>query len=344
MQIQTLREFDDHEKVIRLHNPSIGLTGFIAVHKRRGDNPCLGATRLWKYPSEEDALNDALRLSCLMTRKAALANLPYGGAKAVLMETPRLIANREKVFALYARIVEKLDGLFVTGSDVGVCDEDVQIMSRNSQYVIGANVPAGYYTALGVMKGIHAVLEGLYGNSNTEGRSFAIQGLGKTGFELFKLLSKSAKMIVVADMNKDVLTEVKKIRPDVKVVQPSKIHTKKVDIFCPCALSHSVNEKTLPELACKAVVGSANNQLESKEGGVLLHKRGILYAPDYVVNSGGLLSVVDQFKHKKHNDLRITGSLDSIHESVRKILTESRKNNLSPESVAEKIAQEIINN
>ncbi|MCK5026789.1 MAG: hypothetical protein KAS07_00055 [Candidatus Pacebacteria bacterium] len=343
MQIQTLREFDDHEKVVRLHDPSIGLKGFIAIHKRRGDDPCLGATRLWRYASEEDALNDALRLSRLMTRKSALANLPYGGAKAVLMETPELVANREKVFTLYARVVEKLDGLFVTGSDVGVFDEDLQIMKKNSRYIIGANVPAGYYTALGVMEGIRAVLEELYGSSNMEERSFAIQGLGKTGFELFKLLSKDAKTIVVADINKDTITKVKSMRPDVKVVHPSEIHTQKVDIFCPCALSHSVNRKTLPEFSCKAVVGSANNQLEDDKGGALLHERGILYTPDYVVNSGGLISVVDQFKHSEHNDLRITGSLDPIYENVRKILAESRKNNLPPECVAETIAQKVIN-
>ncbi|MCK5027888.1 MAG: hypothetical protein KAS07_05710, partial [Candidatus Pacebacteria bacterium] len=193
MQVQTLREFDNHERVIRLYDPEIGLSGFIAIHKRRGNKPCLGATRLWRYSSEDDALNDALRLSRLMTHKSALAGLPYGGAKAVLIESPKMLKNREKVFSRYGQVIERLGGIFVTGSDVGVNNEDVLIMRNNSNYIIGADVPAGYYTALGVMEGIYAVLEELYGSSNIEGRSFAIQGLGKTGFELFKLLSKEAK-------------------------------------------------------------------------------------------------------------------------------------------------------
>ena len=343
MQVQTLREFDNHERVIRLYDPEIGLSGFIAIHKRRGNKPCLGATRLWRYSSEDDALNDALRLSRLMTHKSALAGLPYGGAKAVLIESPKMLKNREKVFSRYGQVIERLGGIFVTGSDVGVNNEDVLIMRNNSNYIIGADVPAGYYTALGVMEGIYAVLEELYGSSNIEGRSFAIQGLGKTGFELFKLLSKEAKTIMVADMNEDTIAKVKKIRSDVKVIQPSEIHIQKVDVFCPCALNHSINKGTISGISCKAVAGAANNQLESKEMGDLLHEKNILYAPDYVVNSGGLISVVDQFENKTILASRIKEKVKEIQKTLGIIFKESKQKYKPPHVVADMVAQHIFN-
>jgi len=189
-----------------------------------------------------------------MTRKSALAGLPYGGAKAVLMESPLALVNRDKIFAIYAQAVERLGGVFVTGSDVGVSDDDVVTMRGNSQYIIGAKVPAGYYTALGVLRGVHAALEEIYGKPEIKGRSFAIQGLGKTGLDLMKLLYEKGGDIVVSDINKELLASVQKEFPKIRVVDPGQIHAEKVDVFCPCALSHSLNEKTVKELAGKSVI------------------------------------------------------------------------------------------
>ena len=342
IKIRELSEFNDHQRIIRLDEPNSGLRGFVAIHHRRGSMPCLGATRLWNYETEEEALQDALRLSYRMTYKSALAGLPYGGAKATLMVTEKGLANREELFCLYAQIIDRLDGIFVTGADVGVGQSDLNIMCQNSHFIIGGNVPSGYYTALGVLQGIQVVLEEIYDSSDISGRTFAIQGLGKTGFELFKLLYEEAEKIFVSDINKELLELVKKEYPNVVAVDSSDIHKQKVDVFCPCALSGVVNKKTISQLQCKAIVGAANNQLESNDIGQQLYDANILYAPDYIANSGGLISVADQYKNTTHDDKRIKNSLLKIKDVLGDIFSKSKRDKQSSDVVANQIAEDIF--
>ncbi|MBI2038012.1 MAG: hypothetical protein HYT15_03760 [Candidatus Magasanikbacteria bacterium] len=339
---KNLKEFDSHALVVELDEPSVGLKGFIAIDRKAENFPALGATRLWKYPLEEDALNDALRLAKLMGKKSAMAGLPYTGAKAVLMLPEEGIKNREEYFKVYAQKVNELSGQFITGTDVGLTDNDLEIMSKNSKFVIGMNVPAAYYTAVGVFNVIRESLEYKFGSENISSRTFAIQGLGKTGYELLKLLYAEGAKIFVSEINIDILEQVCRDFPLVKKVLPADIHKQEVDVFCPCAMSHSINSRTVSELKCVIVAGSANNQLEDEEAGEKLHKMGIVYAPDYLSNSGGLISVVDQFENKKHDNKRILLKLSKIPAVLRAIFLRSEKERRSISSVADDMVQESL--
>ncbi len=320
-----MTEYDDHVRVVKIEEPAIGLLGFIAIHRKRGNHPSLGATRLWTYTSEQDALRDALRLARLMSYKSAGVDLPYGGAKAVLMSSPLALANREAIFTLYAKAVNDLGGTFVTGTDLGVTDKDLEIMAVNTPYVIGRGVNAGYFTALGIFYAMQVCLEHVYGDGTIAGRSFAIQGLGKTGFQIVELLVKhGATNITVTDIDPLQLAKAKAEYPFLKMVSPEQIYSEPVDLFSPCAAFHALNTKTVPFLRCRAVAGSANNQLESLEIVHQLDRRGILYAPDYLVNSGGLLSVVDQYQHVTHNSDRIIKKLQNMQQKLRGLFSRSR--------------------
>lgn len=344
--LKTLLEFDNHEKVVRLEDPSVGLVGYIAIHRIHPKYPALGATRLWGYVSEEDALRDALRLAQLMTYKSLLAGLPYTGAKAALFITPKILEsqeNRDAFFRAYAREVNKLEGKFVTGTDVGVSNDDLTIMSKESPHMIGHGVDSGYFTALGVKAGIEVALQKVFGSSDLSKRTFAIQGLGKTGLSLLKLLYKESFKIFVADVDPKTVSYVKFHFPNVEVVDSTVIHAQDVDVFSPCALSHSLTEVTVPELRCAIVAGSANNQLETKEVGELLRKRGILYAPDFVINAIGLISVVDQFENGSYfSKNRILKKIDDIRSSLGSIFDASRAEHKATNIVAGEIGKQRL--
>ncbi|MBU0546338.1 ThiF family adenylyltransferase [Patescibacteria group bacterium] len=318
-------EFDDHDLVVEIDEPKAGLKGFIAIHRINENYPALGATRLWKYNCEEDALRDALRLSRLMSYKSAAAGLPYTGAKAALMADPAGLENRELFFRTYIEKVNELGGKFVTGTDVGLSDDDLKVMSDHSAFVIGYGVPAAYYTALSVLSGVKAGLREVFGNDDLSVRRFAIQGLGKTGFDLLKLLHSSGAKIFVADINETILERVKKEFPSILIVNQNDIHKQQVDVFCPCALSGSINNATIKELNCKIIAGAANNQLQDKKLGWELLERNILYAPDYICNAGGIISVVDQFENKIHDNDRILKKIDGLKKSLVSVFGEGKQ-------------------
>lgn len=338
-----LPEFQAHEAIYRMNDETSGLQGFIAIHCRRGTYPSLGATRLWRYAGESEALRDALRLSNLMTYKSALAGLPYGGAKAVLMEPEGRVVDRTVLFRAYAEMMNALGGQFITGTDVGLTNDDLAIMVAGSPYVIGGGVNAGYATALGVFFAIEAAMQEHYGAPSVAGRTFAIQGIGKTGGELLQLLVKhNAERIVVADLHPDLLREAALRSPSIQIVSPEDIHKQAVDIFCPCALSGAINEATLPELRAWAVVGAANNQLAHKDFAERLHRAGILYAPDYVVNAGGFISVVDQYEHGAYDEVRVLRRLRELQERIAGIFRESVKRDEPPSVIADRFAMHEI--
>ncbi|MBI2889077.1 MAG: leucine dehydrogenase [Candidatus Liptonbacteria bacterium] len=334
-------EYDRHESVTRIENRELGVVGFIAVHRRKGENPSLGATRLWSYGEESEALRDALRLSWLMSYKSAFAELPYGGAKAALVLRGEM-PDREELFAWYAEAVNSLKGKFVTGSDVGVSPQDVERMRAGSRFIIGNGVPAEHYTAVGVVKSIEAALEAVYGSPAIQGRTFAVQGLGKTGLGLVRLLYPHAKKITVSDVSPEKLQDARKEFPQLVFEEPSRIHQAEADVFSPCALHHSVNARTVKELHCRAVVGSANNQLESAQVGEELHARGILYAPDYVANNGGLISVADQYAGGTHDDARIMRQIEHSQEKLKGILVESKATGTPPVTLADRHAASML--
>jgi len=340
--LKKIKEYDNHFKVIPLNNSAAKLNGYIAIHKIRNKYPSFGATRFFKYKTNKEALRDALRLSKLMSYKSALAGLPYGGAKATIIE-PKGKYDRDKLFKAYTEELSKIKNKFITGTDVGVTLEDLKKMKTLAPNLVGFNVNPEYATAYGIKLSIDEALKHVYGNKNYNKRSFAIAGVGKVGGELLPLLIKAGvKNIFVADIDKSRIKIIKKKYPLVKVVSPSLIHKKKVDVYSPCAMANALSKKTIKELNCKMIVGSANNQLESEEIGDKLHKMGILYCPDYIVNAGGLISVVDEYKYDKRNKARLNKLVKKVQLTLAKILIISKKTNLPTYKVAQEIGIKII--
>ncbi len=342
--IEKLQEFDNHQVLSFIYDPKTELRGFIAIHRGGVTDPALGATRLWEYESEEEAIKDALRLSRLMSYKSALAGIKYGGAKAVLIASRGVPRNRKEFFRAYAQKINYFRGKFITGTDVGVNDEDIKTMRRETPYVIGTRVDSAYFTAVGVLYGIQAGLEQVFGSGKLKGRSFAIQGIGKVGYNILELLYKNTRKIFIADVDEKCVKEVRKKFPAIKIVSPSVIHKQPVDVFVPCAMSGILNSESVLELRCKIVAGAANNQLESSYIGDLLYKLGILYVPDYAINSGGLIAVVEELEHEVPNQKRILARIEQIKKTLKTIFKRSDKYKCATSTIADKMAEKIFNN
>jgi len=341
--IEKLPEFDGHKFVCFIYDPRTNLRGFIAIHRGGPKTPSLGATRYWHYSSEIDALRDALRLSRLMSYKSALAGLKYGGAKAVIIADENNGKNRTSMFSAYADKLNYLGGKFITGTDVGMTDEDVKHMQTKTDYVIGSQVDPAYYTAVGVVLGIKTALGQIFGSGKLAKHSFAIQGVGKTGEHILAQLYETGAKIIISDTDLAKAKSVKKRFSKVKIVNPESIYEQKVEVFIPCALSGVLNPETIPNLKCKIIAGSANNQLAGDAMGELLSKLGILYVPDFVVNSGGLISVVDELENDRPSERRINQRIRKMNQALKSILKKSIRLNCSTSAVANEMAEKIFN-
>ncbi|MEI7688911.1 MAG: Glu/Leu/Phe/Val dehydrogenase dimerization domain-containing protein [Candidatus Nomurabacteria bacterium] len=342
-ELKSIPEYDDHFLVIRLNNKKAKLEGYIAIHRKNNRLPSFGATRLWNYKTNKDALKDSLRLAKLMSYKSALAGLPYGGAKAVIMK-PVGKFSREKLLEAYALELNKLKGIFVTGTDVGLSVQDLEYMKKYTKYLVGYKANPEKATALGVKKSLDSALEHLYKNKKYSDYSYSIQGVGKVGMELLKILvGNGVRNIYIADIDKEKIKEIIEKYPFVKSVDTNKIHCQNVDIYSPCAMSGALNKKTINDLKCKIVVGSANNQLSDMIIGQELHKKGILYCPDYIANGGGLISVTDEYIYKNIDEKRLNKKVNKISTILKKIFDESIKKDLPPFIVSGDIGLSIIN-
>lgn len=340
--LKQLPEFGNHFLVIHLVDKDAKLDSYIAIHRRNGSLPSFGATRMWKYSSNKEALKDVLRLSKLMSYKSVLADLPYGGAKAVIIE-PKTKFSREKLFKAYAKKLNELKGKFITGTDVGLDLNDLKKMQKESKYLVGIKSNPEKYTAIGVLVSIEVACKKIFGDESLHGKTFAIQGVGKVGHEFLKIVYKNAGKIYISDTNNEKLKLIQKLFPKVITVEPDKIQKQKVDIYMPCALSYALNKKTVKELNCKIIVGSANNQLENKDVADKIYDRGIFYGPDYVVNAGGLISVVDEYEHDNFDADRIEKKVRKIKKTLEEIIKKSDKEKRSPARIADEMAKKIIN-
>lgn len=340
----TLPEFDDHKHVVFLNDPESKLRGFIAIHRSRGDVPSFGATRLWAYDSDRAALRDALSLSRLMSYKAALANVPYGGAKGVVIMTddknPRA---RDALLRRYADEVQLLGGKFITGTDAGMNKNDLPLMRERTEHMVGVEGDPSIFTALGVVHAMKVILLELFGSPSFSGRTVAIQGLGKIGSALLAKLYGEGASLCVADIDDELVREIKTRFPEITMAPPAEIAARKVDIFAPCAMSGAITSELAPRLRCKAVVGGANSQLADSAVGDSLYARGILYAPDYVVNAGGLICVVDEYEHGNHEEARVRRKVDNISATLQHILRVSKNKGEAPHRIADQYAERIIN-
>ena len=345
-----MEEFDNHKLISFFYDEKSGLEGFIALHRVNPEVPSFGATRLCLYESSVEGLKDALRLSRLMSYKAALAGLNCGGGKAVIIENTKKIHNkkdRERLFAQYAQKVNLLGGRFVTGTDVGVSQSDLFTMKTYApSSIVGFNDNSTKFTALGIFESIKVCLKEVFDSTDLQGKKIAIQGVGKVGEELLNMIYKEVGdngKIYITDVNQKLLKDMQVKYPKVICVHPEDIHKQLVDVYCPCALSNSLNSKTIYSLHTRIIVGSANNQLENEEIGDLLYKLGILYAPDYVVNAGGLIGVFDEYKNKKYDYKQVCSRVLKISETLSDILIKSHKQHKATNRVANEMAEKIFN-
>ncbi len=338
------KEFDNHELLIHFNDKDTGLKGFIAIHNTTLGT-ATGGTRYRIYQTEEDALKDVLRLSQAMTYKCALADVPFGGGKAVIMADPRQTKNEEILFA-YARKINFLKGSFTTGEDAGLNDEDVKVLSKVSPYINGASCGQeglSFWAAKGVYEAMRAGLKFKWHADSFANKTIAIKGLGKLGFALCGLLVESGANVIAADIDLETAARALKKYPNIKITDAQTIHKQEVDIFSPCALGNDITPKTIEELKCGMVCGGANNQLADKECGQRLHERGILYIPDYVANAGGLIRAVADMTVKGgdvHN--WVEAKVKNIYVTSTVIIYESIKNNLSTSDVANRLALEKL--
>lgn len=332
-----------HEELIFCQNKEVGLRAIIAIHDTTL-GPALGGTRMWPYKTEDEAITDVLRLSRGMTYKAAAAGLNLGGGKAVIIGNPKTDKS-EALFRAFGRFIESLKGRFITGEDVGVDVNDVEYMYMETKYVCGLSQAhggggdPGPVTAFGVLQGIKACVQEKFGTDSLKDFVVAIQGLGSVGFHLAKLLHEERARLIGADIDEE---KVKRAvgHLDIEIVKPEEIYDVPADIFAPCALGAVINDQTIPRMKFKIIAGAANNQLEEDRHGLELHRREILYAPDYVINAGGLINVFVELEgYDRERALRMTRG---IFYNLRKVFDIARRENIPTYQAADKMVQDRI--
>lgn len=343
MNIEKLPEFDGHELVSFFYDKKTGLRGYIAIHNTNL-GPSAGGTRYFPYKSDEEALCDALRLSRAMTYKCALAEVPYGGAKATIIIDPQKPKTKEFLIE-YAKRVNLLNGNYITGEDVGIDQRDVDILAEHSKFIVGHSKSGGDlgpWAALGVFASIKGAFEATFGNDEIKDHTFAIKGLGKVGFNLCKFLYEQGGKITVANRSPEKIKDIKKHFPKIKVVSINDIHKQKVDVYSPCAIGGEFNEKTIKELKCQIICGGANNQLVDPKIGEAIHRLKILYIPDYLANAGGLISVVGELRRGGYDRKWVEKKCLSIQQTAKKIIELSRKEKKPTSVVADHLAESIF--
>jgi leucine dehydrogenase len=334
-------EFDHHEQVLYCHDAATGLRGIIAVHST-ALGPAAGGCRMHPYASEKDALTDVLRLSRGMSYKNAMANLPLGGGKCVIIADPSR-PDKAELLRAFSRHVQALGGRYWTAIDVGVGPEDADILAENCDYIFAraSQYPDGFnpslFTAFGGFVGIQAVAEHVWNKTDLTGLRVAIQGLGATGRDLARQLHEAGAQLVVADVRDEAVRYVVE-NFGARAVDPSRIHAQDVDVFAPCAMGAVINDSTLPEIAAKAICGLANTQLAEPHHGAALRGKGIAYVPDYVVNGGGI-GAAGQMIYSTPTREAQKQSVLRLRETILAILAQADAENRSSSDVADEMAR-----
>ena len=337
-------DFAGHEAVHYFHDAASGLKAIIAIHDTRL-GPAIGGCRMWDYASDEDALIDVLRLSEGMTYKAAMADLPFGGGKSVIVGNAKTDKTPE-LFKAFARAVHSLNGQYYTGEDVGTSPADMAHAGTITPYVLGreergSSGDPSPFTAKGVVLGIEAALAAKFGNSQLQGRTIAIQGLGAVGMPLAFDLHNRGAILKVADLDTNQLRTARR-ELNAEIIEGDAILTSTCDVLAPCALGAVINPTTIGQLNCKIIAGSANNQLATPKMGDALHTRGVLYAPDYVINAGGLINIANELTTGGYNRQRALKALNIIPKRLGEIFQTARDKCEPEHSVADKMAKEIV--
>ncbi|MGF1623737.1 MAG: Glu/Leu/Phe/Val dehydrogenase dimerization domain-containing protein [Alphaproteobacteria bacterium] len=334
-------EFDDHETVVHCTDSASGLRAIIAIHDSRL-GPALGGCRMWPYADEAAALTDVLRLSRGMTYKSALAGLSFGGGKSVIIGDPRS-QKTPALMAAMGRAVERLGGGYIVAEDVGIGTADVVAMARETAHVAGLPDQGGDpspATAFGVYQGIRASVAFRLRRNGLDGVRVAVQGLGQVGRSLCDRLAADGAQLVVADLNPQALERAADMHR-ATVVAPDAVHAQAVDVFAPCALGAVVNDETIGQIQAPVVAGSANNQLAAARHGTALMERDILYAPDYVINAGGIINIAHEPWHTGRPYSRDAAFADvaRIHDTLLEIFGEARAAGIATEAAANRLAE-----
>jgi leucine dehydrogenase len=324
-------------------DPAVGLRAFIAIHDTTL-GPACGGVRIWSYKSEEDALLDVLMLARAMTYKSAAAGLHMGGGKALVMADPHKEKNEALMRAL-GRFVDTLGGRFLITEDVGCEPRDLEYIAQETEHLVGLPVSMGgsgdssVMTGYGVYMGIRACAKEVWGSDSLSGKTVAIQGFGKVASNLAPHLLKDGAQLVVSDIYAGATEKARKL--GAAIASPDEIYDVKCDVFSPCALGGTVNEKTIQRLKCRVIAGGANNQLATPEDGRTLRKRGVLYGPDFIVNAGGIINASCEVG-APYSMERAKEITERIYETTQRVIAMARERSVTTAEAANTLAEERL--
>ncbi len=340
-QIKHHPEFDDHEQIVFGEDQEAGLLSIIAIHNTQL-GPALGGCRMWEYESQEDAISDVLRLSKGMTYKNALAGLNFGGGKAVIIGNSRTDKSEELLLA-FAQQIQSLNGQYITGEDLGISCSDMEKIYKITPFVRGIKETGlgdpSPYTAQGVFIGLKEAVNHKFGTNDLRDLRVCIQGLGNVGYKLAKLVHASGAKLIVSDLHSPTVNKVA-VELNAEIVAPQDAHVADVDVYSPCALGAILNQSTIPEIKAKVVVGAANNQLAKDSDGQLILDHDILYVPDYVVNSGGAISIA--LSQANGDDKSVLDHIFAISQTLSNIFKRADRENVPTNIIANKMALERL--
>jgi leucine dehydrogenase len=326
-----------HEEIVMCSDPSVGYRGILAVHSTKL-GPALGGTRFWQYATDEEAITDALRLSRGMTYKNAVAGLHLGGGKSIIIGDNKT-KDREKIFRAHGRFVESLGGRYITAEDVGTSTKDMSYVQMETSHVAGLASKSGDpspVTAHGVFRAVQASANRKWGSDSLDGKTVAIQGCGSVGSYLAKELSAAGAKLIVSDIDSAKAARVAQLT-GAKIVEGDAIFTADADIFSPCALGGIINDTTIPKLKVEIVAGGANNQLLEERHGDALQAKGILYAPDYVANAGGVINVYGEVVG--WDEQRALDKAEDIYDTILKVFDIAEAKHIPTYEAADRLAE-----
>jgi len=338
-------EFDMHESLHFFHDETTGLQAIVAVHST-ALGPAAGGCRRWVYANEADALTDALRLSRGMTYKNAVAGLKFGGGKAVILGNENAPKSPE-LFAAFGRAVDSLGGRYITAEDVGCSVDDMRYVREQTEFVSGlpqtgssAGGDPSPWTAIGCLQGIEAAVESRLGTDSLKGVRVAVQGVGHVGLHLCRLLHEAGAVLFVSDVNRENLRVASAELP-VTVVKPTELLYSDVDVLAPCALGNILTSTTIPRIRAKVIAGAANNQLATVADGARLAEHDILYAPDYVINAGGIISVAREYYGSSSED-EVRADVNRIRDRLQAIFDEAKSTGRPTNELADELARSLV--
>ncbi|MBM7584558.1 leucine dehydrogenase [Bacillus pakistanensis] len=343
MKIFTYMEKYDYEQLLFCQDEQSGLKAIIGIHDTTL-GPALGGTRMWTYESEEAAIEDALRLAKGMTYKNAAAGLNLGGGKTVIIGDPRKDKN-EEMFRAFGRFIQGLNGRYITAEDVGTTVADMDLIHEETDFVTGISPAFGSsgnpspVTAYGVYRGMKAAAKEAFGTDSLEGKTIAVQGVGNVAFNMCRHLHDEGANLIVTDINKEAVQKAVD-EFGAKAVDTNEIYSVDCDIFAPCALGAIINDETIPQIKAKVIAGAANNQLKETAHGDTIHEMGIVYAPDYVINAGGVINVADELYG--YNRERAMKKVEQVYNNVERVIEIAKRDGIPTYMAADRMAEERI--